>query len=74
MLYFFTLLKYALRQSKTVNLLNTNKSHYITILSKSQKGMELVLGLHNKAKNKLEMFAISSQLPDQILFWYSVGF
>ena len=36
--------------------------------------MELVLGLHNKAKNKLEMFAISSQLPDQILFWYSVGF
>ena len=33
-------------------------SHYIAILSKLLKGLELVSSLDNRAKNKLEMFVI----------------
>ena len=37
-------------------LLEINRLHHITILSKSWKGMELISSLHNRTKNKLKMF------------------
>ena len=40
------------------HLLKTNKSHYIAILSKPYKGLELVSNLNNRGKSDYVMFVI----------------
>ena len=45
---------------------NNQKRAYTDILSKLQKGLELVSSLHNKTKNELEMFGKTVLIPGQI--------
>lgn len=61
--HFFNLL-FLEKCTETINkskhhLLKTNRLHCIALLSKSQKGLEIVSSLSYRAKNKLEMFAIN---------------
>ena len=60
---FFTLLKMPTETVKienTISWKSNDRSCYIAILSKSWKGLELVFSLHSRAKNKMQMFVLSS--------------
>lgn len=40
-------------------LLKINRSHYVVILSRSQKGLELVFSIHNRIKKEFEIVVVS---------------